>query len=295
MILDSENGLPFFTPLYAKQKVYLLIHHVHQEVFRTSLRPPFSWLAQFLELKVMPFVYRNTQTITVSPSSKQQILKHKLTKDEPLIIYNGVDLTKFVPGRKHVHPVVLYLGRLQSYKSLHVFIKAAKKILKEVPNAEFIIAGEGGQKNQLQKLANSLDIASKVTFTGRVTQEQKVELMQKAWVFVNPSMMEGWGITTIEANACGTPTVASKVPGLKDSIKDQETGFLVEYNNDTEFARKIVEIIRNKPLRKKLSANAIAWAKEFDWSKSANISINLFLRETKIHMKEKMMSISPKM
>ena len=295
VILDSENGLPFFTPLYAKQKVYLLIHHVHQEVFRTSLRPPFSWLAQFLELKVMPFVYRNTQTITVSPSSKQQILKHKLTKDEPLIIYNGVDLTKFVPGRKHVHPVVLYLGRLQSYKSLHVFIKAAKKILKEVPNAEFIIAGEGGQKNQLQKLANSLDIASKVTFTGRVTQEQKVELMQKAWVFVNPSMMEGWGITTIEANACGTPTVASKVPGLKDSIKDQETGFLVEYNNDTEFARKIVEIIRNKPLRKKLSANAIAWAKEFDWSKSANISINLFLRETKIHMKEKMMSISPKM
>ena len=80
IIIDSENGLPFFTPLYAREKVYLLIHHVHQEVFRKTLKPPFSWLAQALERRVMPIVYRNTEVITVSPSSKSAILENCLTK-----------------------------------------------------------------------------------------------------------------------------------------------------------------------------------------------------------------------
>jgi glycosyltransferase involved in cell wall biosynthesis/O-antigen/teichoic acid export membrane protein len=294
IILDSENGVPFFTPLYAKQKVYLLIHHVHQEVFRQSLTPPLSLLAQFLELKVMPFVYRHTQTLTVSPSSKDEIMKHKLTKEEPLIIYNGVDLKKFVPKEKNEKPLILYLGRLQYYKSLPVFIKAAKKILENTPNAEFIIAGEGGQKKRLQKLTSDLGIDSKITFTGKVTEEQKIDLLQRAWVFVNPSMMEGWGITTIEANACGTPTVASNVPGLKDSIKDKQTGFLVKYNSDGEFAQKIIELINNKELREDLSRNAIEWAKDYDWDKSAQRSMNLFEREVKFNINNDMLRFAQK-
>lgn len=269
VIIDCENGIPFFTPLYSRKPKFLLIHHVHQEVFRKSLKAPFADLAIFLETKLMPLLYRNIQVITVSPSSKMEILKHKLTKTEPIVIYNGVDLHKFKPGEKSKNPLILYLGRLQYYKSLNIFIKAAKLVLEKIPNANFVIAGEGEQRKKLEKYAQKQGILEKVKFLGRVSETQKVKLFQKAWVFVNPSLMEGWSITTLEANACGTPAVASNVPGLRDSIKDPDTGFLVPYGKHDKFANKILKLIKKKRLRNNLSKEAIKWASNFTWEKSA--------------------------
>ena len=269
VIIDSENGIPFFTPLYSNKQKFLLIHHVHQEVFRKSLRFPFSWIASFVEAKLMPIVYRNVQVITVSPSSKEEILKHKLTKTDPIIIYNGVDLVKFIPGEKSKTAFILYLGRLQYYKSLHIFIRAARKVLEQIPDVEFVIAGEGGEKNNLQKFAHKLGLLDKIKFLGKVSEIEKIKLYQKAWVFVNPSFMEGWGITTIEANACGTPAVASDVPGLRDSISNPHTGILVKYGDHQAFAESILELIKNKALREKISSQAIKWSNRFTWEKSA--------------------------
>jgi cellulose synthase/poly-beta-1,6-N-acetylglucosamine synthase-like glycosyltransferase/glycosyltransferase involved in cell wall biosynthesis/O-antigen/teichoic acid export membrane protein len=269
VIIDCENGIPFFTPLYSRKPIFLLIHHVHQEVFRKSLIRPLATFASFLEIKLMPLIYRNIQVITVSPSSKEEILKHKLTKTDPIIIYNGVDLAKFVPGRKNIKPLIVYLGRLQFYKSLHVFIKAAKYVLESAPNTEFIIAGEGEQKGKLIKLAEKLNISEKIKFAGKVSEEEKIMLFQKAWVFVNPSFMEGWGITTLEANACGTPAVASDVPGLRDSIRDPFTGILVAYGKHEIFAENILKLIKDKRLRNTLSKEAIKWANNFTWENSA--------------------------
>ncbi|HYK08159.1 MAG TPA: glycosyltransferase, partial [Candidatus Eisenbacteria bacterium] len=278
IIIDSENGIPFFTPLYTNTKTFLLIHHVHQEVFRKSLRPPFSWLALFLEARAMPFIYKKTQVITVSPSSKADILKHKLTKQEPIIVYNGVDLHEFNIGKKNIKPLVLYVGRLQYYKSLNVFIKAAKQLIEEGINADFIIAGEGDEKNRLQKYANELEISPHIQFLGKIDHKEKIKLFQKAWVFVNPSFMEGWGITTIEAAACGTPTVASNVPGLKDSIKHKITGILVSYGDTKNFANAIREIVENKKMREKMSKASWDWAQNFSWEESSRIFMHTIQR-----------------
>lgn len=277
IIIDSENGIPFFTPLYAKEKKYLLIHHVHQEVFLRSLPPPFSWIATFMETKLMPFIYKDIETITVSPSSKKEILEYQLTNRDPKIIYNGVDLSRYKPGIKHENPLILYLGRLKFYKSLHVFIHSAFDVLKEFPNAEFIIAGDGEEKNRLLKLANTLGLKDKIRFLGKVTEDEKIALYQKAWVFVNPSFMEGWGITSIEANACGTPVIASDVPGLKDSVRNPHTGFLVKYGNINGFSQNIINVIRDKKLRTRISKNAVNWAKNFDWEQSALQSLKILL------------------
>jgi glycosyltransferase involved in cell wall biosynthesis len=145
IVIDCENGIPFFTPLYVQKKKYLVIHHIHQEVFRKSLSPFLSTIATTLEMKVMPLVYRKIPVITVSPSSKQEIMNWKISKKEPVIIYNGVDLKRYKPAKKSETPMVLYLGRLQQYKSLHVLIEAAKSILEHVPKAEFVIAGDGDE------------------------------------------------------------------------------------------------------------------------------------------------------
>lgn len=275
IVIDCENGIPFFTPLYVQKKKYLVIHHIHQDVFRKSLSPLLSMIATTLEMKIMPLVYRKIPVITVSPSSKHEIMNWKISKKEPVIIYNGVDLKRYKPAKKSEIPMVLYLGRLQQYKSLHVLIEAAKKILEHVPKAEFVIAGDGEDKHNLQALVKSLKLEAKITFLGKVTEEEKINLYQRAWVFVNPSFMEGWGITTIEANACGTPVVASRVSGLKDSVKNPHTGYLVDYGDVDAFADKIAKLLTNKTVRSSMSEEAENWAKKFDWNISANKSLEI--------------------
>lgn len=277
VIIDCANGIPFFTPLYAAQRKYLLIHHVHQEVFRKSLYPPFSWLAVFIEARVMPLVYRNTPVITISPASKVDILDRHLAIKEPTIVYSGVDTALYAPGEKSKNPVVLCLGRLKEYKSIPVFIYVAKKILEDMPSVQFIIAGDGEEKRALQVLVKKLKLEKHITFTGAVTEQEKVQLYQRAWVFVNPSFMEGWGMTTIEANACGTPVVASNVGGLKDSVYDTHSGFLVPYGDIDAFADRITEILKNEDTRNRMSKEAVAWAQKFDWGVSARAFLDLLL------------------
>jgi cellulose synthase/poly-beta-1,6-N-acetylglucosamine synthase-like glycosyltransferase/glycosyltransferase involved in cell wall biosynthesis/O-antigen/teichoic acid export membrane protein len=276
IILDSENGIPFFTPLYAREKVYLLIHHVHQEVFRKSLRPPFSWIAMLLERRLMPLVYRKTQLITVSPSSKADIVANKLTKKEPALVYNGVDLTRCIPAKKSTVPTVLYLGRLTSLKSIAVLLQAVAKLVEKIPKLKVIIAGDGPEKKKLEKLTIKLGLIKMVNFVGRVSEEDKIQLYQQAWVFVNPSLIEGWGITTIEANACGTPVVASNVAGLRDAVHNPHSGLLVPYGNVEEFASAIADLLTKSAKRKRMSQEAIVWAKKFDWDKSAQEALDIF-------------------
>jgi len=274
VIIDCENGIPFFTPLYAKEKKYLLIHHVHQEVFRKSLVWPLSIIASWLEIKLMPYVYQSTQFLTVSPSTKSEIYLHKLTKIDPIIIYNGVDRAKYKVGKKSPTPLVLYLGRLQYYKSVNVFIRLAKDLHSKYPKSNFVIAGEGEELQKLKAYAHR--IQSPVAFLGKVSEGNKVKLLQQAWIMINPSSMEGWGLTVIEANACGTPVVASNVPGLRDSVKDGYSGYLAKYNNTKDFESKVIRILKNKGSRQLFSRNAQKWSQKFDWNTSKDESLRVF-------------------
>lgn len=276
VIIDSENGIPFFTPLYSDKKIFLLIHHIHQDLFRIKLRPPLSWIGKYLEKQIMPKVYRNTEIITVSPSSKADIQQFSISQKEAHIIYNGVDTNVFKPAIKSKKPMILYLGRLTAQKSLSVLVRAAKKIIKKIPNVEIIIAGDGDDKKHLMKLVKTLNLETKIKFTGKVTEAEKLSLYQKAWVFVNPSLMEGWGITTIEANACGTPVVASNVSGLRDSVHNPHSGLLIPYGNTDEFSKNIIYLLKNRKIRNKMNKESIDWANKFNWDKSAKDLENLF-------------------
>lgn len=275
IIIDSENGIPFFTPLYCKEKIFLLIHHVHQEVFRQSLPYPAYLLASFLEQKLMPLVYRRTQVITVSPSSKADILDHNLTKHEPHIIYNGVDLQQYKPAAKSAIPLFSYIGRLKEHKSIPVFIKAAGIVINKIPNAKFIIAGDGPDKDRLFKLVRKLKLDHIIQFLGYISEAEKISLMQKSWACINPSLIEGWGITNIEANACGTPVIASNVAGLRDSVHNPHSGFLIPYGHVEDFARHMELLTNDFRLREKMSKESIQWAKKYQWDTSADQALKL--------------------
>jgi len=270
VIVDSENGIPFFTPLYARKPVIGLVHHVHQEVFRRHLIYPMAKFAQFLEGNLMPFVYRNVQMITVSNSSKAAMEAIGFGRVRPIEVINpGVDLSKFKRMQKSKDPSVLYLGRLKPYKSVDVLIRAIKGIAQDVPNVTLTIAGSGESRPRLEQMVHDLNLSGVVKFVGKISEETKAELLAKSWVFAQPSMIEGWGITIIEANASGTPVVASNVPGLRDSVKNPHNGFLVPWGDASKFAEKITLLIKDNDLRKDFGDFGLMWARNFRWEKNA--------------------------
>ncbi len=270
IIIDSENGIPFFTPLYTRTPVVGLVHHVHQEVFRGNLAWPLAVLGKFLEGKVMPVVYRNVKMITVSESSKEALEKIGFGKKNPVEIINpGVDNNALKPGQKTVNPSILYLGRLKPYKSIETAIKAMPAVLKKAPKAKLIIAGEGESRIPLENMVEKLNLKKAVRFLGRVSEETKARLLSTAWVMVQPSKVEGWGITAIEANASGTPVIASDVPGLRDSVKNPHSGLLITWDNLHKWEDAIINVLKDKKLRDYLNKNSLKWSKQFSWDTSA--------------------------
>ncbi len=269
LVIDSENGIPFFTPLYVGKPIVGLVHHIHQDVFRTKLRFPFAQFGKFLEGVLMPFIYQNVKLVTVSKSSKLDMEKIGLGRKIPIdIIHPGVDLTKFKPMPKAKSPVVLYLGRLKPYKSIDILIKAFALIKADMQKAKLVIAGEGESRSSLEELAEELKLGDAVQFLGKISEKTKTDLLAKSWVLAQPSMVEGWGITVIEANASGTPVVASNVPGLRDSVKNPHNGFLVPWGDSSELAQKITLLIRDDRLRRDFEKFSVRWAENFSWEQS---------------------------
>lgn len=275
VVLDIAKGVPFFTPLYVRKPIVGIIHHIHQEMFRTGLKFPVKHVSLFLESKIMPLVYRNTKMLTVSKSTKEAMQELGLGKKHVIeLVPNGVDIQ--VPDiPKSDKPTVLYLGRLRFYKRVDVLIKAFEQVLHTHKDAKLYIAGSGEDEALLKKLAKDLRIANKVIFKGRVTEEEKAILYKSAWVAVQPSIVEGWGLTNLEANFCGTTVVASNTDGLKESVLHEKTGLLVEQENVDEFAKAISKIIEDNNYRNFLEKNAIEWAHKFTWDNSSKVALRL--------------------
>lgn len=270
IIVDCENGIPFFMPLFAKEQVILLIHHVHQDIFRKFLPFPLNMVAKVMEGKLMPVVYQDKPIITVSESSKKGILALGFAKEENIeIIPNGVTRSMHVDYPKTDYPSYVYLGRLKEYKNIDVAIEAFAKVLKIHKNAKLSIVGTGEMYEKLASQVEKLGIANAVTFYGRVSEKEKAQLLSQSWAAIQPSQMEGWGITVIEANAAGTPVIASKVSGLKDSVIDKKTGLLIPVGDVAWFAVAMRKLAEDYMLRFNLTHGAREWAKNFDWDQSA--------------------------
>jgi glycosyltransferase involved in cell wall biosynthesis len=282
LIIDCENGIPFFTPLYSLKPVILVVHHVHQDVFFSNLIPPFSWIANFLETFLMPQIYRKSRVIAVSPSTAEELNKNiGINADQ--IITNGVDTSLFHTGLKTRYPLISYVGRIKKYKSLDVLIRSFHQIIKDHPKAKLVIAGEGDAKNNFKKLTEDLQLASQISFVGRISEKEKIKLLGKSWVMVQPSFQEGFGISCLEANACYTPVLASNVPGLRDAVSDGRSGYLFAYGDSQELYLKLKDLITNNKKRAQLEKSSRLWSEKFSWDTQSDKFEGLVTRTTKPH------------
>ncbi len=270
VVIDSENGIPFFSPLFVRIPSILLIYHVHQEIFRKYLPFPLANLASFLESRLVPLVYKKSSVVTISQSSKNEIVQRGWIDEERIsIIYPGTDKKLFVQSPKTEYPSFIYLGRLKPWKRVDVAIKAFSLISKKFPEARFTVAGFGESLPSLVKLVRDLGLKDQVDFIGEAPEDKKALLFSKAWAAIQPSLFEGFGITVIEANASGTCVIASDTSGLRDSVVNAKTGILVPVDDIEKLSQAMERIIVDSQLRESLSNAARIWAKNFDWEVSA--------------------------
>jgi glycosyltransferase involved in cell wall biosynthesis len=154
-----------------------------------------------------------------------------------------------------------------------------KLVKLRVPEARLVVVGDGPYRGNLESLTRALGMEGFVEFRGHVEPQEKVKLLCQAAVTANPSPKEGWGLTVVEANACGVPVVASRSPGLVDSVRDGETGFLVDHGDVEQLAARIVDILTDGGLREKLSKGALEWGRTFNWENCASRSADV-IRKT---------------
>jgi len=289
VILDTENGIPFFTPLYSKKPKILLVHHFHNG----------QWFKEFgmlgiigylTERFLMPKLYNRTKVITVSESSKLDLEFLGFNSKNISIAYNGVvindTLVDKVKNRTlYSQPTVLYLGRLRKYKRIDLLIHMVNELKDEMPNIHLIIAGRGDYEKELKELVDELKLQKFVSFYGFVDEKTKYELLKRSWVFANPSEKEGWGIVNIEANYFGTPVVGFNVYGIRDSVNNNYSGFLAVDFSD--FVEKTKNLLSDKELLKTMGNNAKLWSSNFGWDKTASTVDNVIENVIKFDFNKK--------
>ncbi|MEK7595000.1 MAG: glycosyltransferase [Patescibacteria group bacterium] len=279
-VIDSVNGIPFFSPLYVEAQKAVLIHHVHQEYFRRFVRFPVNHIASFVEKYLFSLMYRDVQVITVSESSKKDIVNILNFNEDSIDIVNpGINIVVNKRLKKTKQPTITYVGRLRHYKNIDLLIRSFSQILKEWPKATLEIVGDGEASKKLKLLTKDLNLSKKVTFHGKVSDADRNKVLTKAWVMVQPSSFEGWGITVIEANACGTPVIASDVVGLRDSVIANRTGLLFRLEDPNGLTNTLKKILRDEVLRKVLSESARQWSENFSWSQKADAVQSIILRK----------------
>ncbi|GAC1308840.1 MAG: hypothetical protein NVSMB21_14680 [Vulcanimicrobiaceae bacterium] len=276
VIIDAENGVPFFSPLYSLKPKICLMFHVHQRVFEKHLPVPISTLFKWIEARVMPAVYAKSRFIAISNDTKADVVALGVEAERVHVAVSGID-PLLRPGAKAERPTILYLGRLKAYKRVDRLVDDLPSILAAVPDVELVVAGTGDFEPALRARVRDLGVESAVRFEGFVSEDRKRELMGEAWLFAMPSEMEGWGLTLIEANACGTPCVGYDVPGVGEAILDGLSGSLVR--NGASMAPAIVRMLTDSDLRERLVAGALTRALDFSWEATTRAILETVMGE----------------
>lgn len=222
--------------------------------------------------------------IAVSQMTARQIRGLGVSSKKIEVISNGVNLEKFNPevrsvkrrlGIKEDH-IVAFFGRLWKVKGVEYLVKAIPSVVDEIPNVKFLMVGEGPQKESLMKLAEDLGISEHVMFHAPIDYSEMPAYIKASDCVVLPSLMEGLPVTALEAMACGVPVVATKVGGTPEVVKDGKNGFLLEPGRPEPIAKKVIQLLRDEKLRKRMGEAGRKFVRKFDWDVIAGRTFEVY-------------------
>jgi glycosyltransferase involved in cell wall biosynthesis len=277
LIIDEINAVPFFTPLYAKEKVSVLIFQLTREIWFYELFFPLNIVGYILEPIWLWLLYRNKIIVTESESTKQGLIKFGFEEKNIFIIpmainFSPVESLEKVNQEKEKDPTILYFGFMRPMKRVEEVVKGFYELQKKMPDVKLWLAGDG-YPDYVQKIKKYIKVKNfdnKVKFWGKVAVEEKISLLRRAHLISMTSIREGWGLVVTEANACGTPAVVYNIPGLRDSTINGETGLVCQNNTPRELARNFYKLLVDKELYDKMQRNGWERAKRLSWDKTAD-------------------------
>ncbi|MEO8194562.1 MAG: glycosyltransferase family 4 protein [Gemmatimonadales bacterium] len=269
VLVEDLNKIPLYTPRWAGPPVVALVHHLFgTTIFReASIHMAGAvWLAE----RGIAVVYRGRPFEAVSESTADDLVARDIPRKSIRVIYNGIDTDFFTPapGSRSPRPVFAYVGRLKRYKGVDLILQGFATLANA--EARLYIAGAGDYREHLEALAKTLGLEDRVRFLGFISAEEKRDLLRRSWATVFTSPKEGWGLTNLESQACGTPVIASDSPGLRESLINGETGILVPHGDTIALSsamRKMADSIQSVET---LGAAGRRFAERFTWERSTD-------------------------
>jgi glycosyltransferase involved in cell wall biosynthesis len=277
-LVEIWNGMPFLSPIWAQCPRVVFLHHVHGEMWKMVLPRGLAEIGETFERRVAPKFYGGSQVITLSASSKAEIVsKLGLPPSNVSVSPPGVE-THFSPGsRRSESPLVVAVGRLVPVKRFDLMIEGLVALKARHPELRAVIAGEGYERPSLEALVRSHNACSWILMPGRVSDEHLIELYRSAWVVASTSLREGWGMTVTEAGACRTPAVASRISGHLDAVVDGRSGLL--FDDADGLVESLDTVLGDEVLRKQLSEGAFEYSARFSWENAARGALAVLAAE----------------
>ncbi len=268
ILVEDVNKIPLNTPRWGRFPAMALVPHLFGGTAFQELPAPLA-MAVWLAERPLGRVYRRVPFEAISVSTAEDLAERGIPRQQIEVIYPGIDTVGYTPApaERADKPLFAYLGRLKRYKGVHLCIQAFARLGRA--DATLEIAGAGDYRPALEALVRSLDLGDRVRFLGRISEAEKLRLLRGAWGLVFASPKEGWGITNLEAAACGTPVVASNSPGIRESVRDGETGYLVPHGDVEAMANAMGRLAASRELVATLGARARAFAETFTWERAA--------------------------
>ena len=271
-VVDSQNGIPFFSPLVTglRVPVVLLVHHVHQDLFTRALNPLAARLARWLEGPASRRVYRRRTVVVLSPSARTQVRRRLRFDGLVRVVSCGADTLGLRAERAGL-PRVVVVGRLAPYKRLDSLIDAMAVVRSRLPDAELHLIGDGPARAELEERARAAGVP--VVFHGRLSDAARDDVLGTAWLTVSASDGGDWAPSLVEANAAGVPALARRVSGLRDTVRHGETGWLVDDGSSEVLGEAIARALvtlADPALAAIMSERARAWAARFTWARTAD-------------------------
>jgi len=284
-LVEIWNGMPFFSPLWAANRARCVwLHHVHDTMWEMMLPPRLAALGRSLEFHVAPPIYRRSQIVTLSESSKQEIhSKLHLPLSRVTVVPPGIDPWFRPGGTREPTPLVVAVGRLVPVKRFDRLIEALAAVRARVPALRAVIVGEGAERDALERQIADLGATGAISLPGRVDDATLIDLYRRSWVLASASQHEGWGMTITEAAACGTPAVATRIAGHSDAVVDNTTGLLVD--DQVGLAAALERVLTDDAYRAVLAKNALEHASRFTWAATARGTLEVLAAEALRHNK----------
>ena len=267
-LVEIWNGVPFMSPLWCRGPRSIWLHHVHGPMWDMTLPPNLARLGHTLEERIAPKFYRRSPIVTLSSSSRDELVGELGFKEKRItVVPPGID-AKFSPGgTRSATPLVVAVGRLVPVKDFPRLVEIMAAVREVVADVRLVIVGEGYERERIDAMIRSYDADDWVTLTGRIDDEALVDLYRSAWVVASTSVREGWGMTVTEGAACGTPCVATRIAGHADAVVDGESGLLAD--TDDELTAALCAVLTDGDLRRRLSEGALRRGAELSWSATA--------------------------